>query len=604
MKHLFTFILILLSSTLGLTSNDEAIGNASLTLSEYSENQAHSDKNQLSLNDISSNEMLFKAKLTISLPDGWHIYSNKVDGIGLPTAVNWIFTDKQKQTLSILNESWPPPTPFSVGAISGKGYEKTTTISFTFKSTSKIDLSDLKLKASVSWLACNDTCIPENQTVKAIYQGNAPPTQMNQKGVQQLENGNKKNTVHKENQASLGKTKTTNSSLVKTLSFFIFAFIGGLILNLMPCVFPVLSIKLFSLIKHSQSPKDIRTQSIYFVLGILSVFWIFSLLIIVFQSLSYSIGWGFHLQSPITIVFLLILFFLMGLNFFGLFEIGLNLTSVQTKQTSSKASSFLSGCLTTIVATPCTAPFMGTALGATLTAHPIVTFLIFTFLGLGLAFPFILLPFFPSFYKHLPKPGAWMEQVKQFFGFPMMATSVWLLYVLTAQTYDSIWTSILLALTLLAMAGWVFGIFQKSQKKWQLVSAIIIAALSIFFTIQNLVDKEYAIWETYTSETQQTYEKSGQSYFIDITADWCITCKVNEKHIVAENVLSEFKRKNVKLIKADWTLKNSEITELLNKHGRNGVPLYIFYNGETKKTSLLPQLITKSTILKKLKELN
>ncbi|MBT6120836.1 hypothetical protein HOH45_05150, partial [bacterium] len=526
----------------------------------------------------------FNAKVTIILPEGWHIYSNIIEKMGIPTTVQWQFSPDQKETLTVVSENWPEPIPFSVGSVSGKGYERTVDIFFIFKSTDKIDLKTLKLKATISWLACKDSCIPESQIVNATYQSNEL---FNQPEI-----------------TPYLPINSTHFSIFTILSLFIFAFIGGLILNLMPCVFPVLSIKLFSLLKHSQTSKETRTQSFYFVLGILSVFWIFSIIMITLQSLSYAVGWGFHLQSPITIISLLIIFFLMGLNFFGLFEIGLNLTSVQTNQTSSKASSFLSGCLTTVVATPCTAPFMGTALGATLTTHPLVTFLIFTFLGLGLAFPFILLPFFPSFYKRLPRPGAWMEQLKQFFGFPMMATCVWLLFVLTSQTYSSIWTTVSLALILLAMSGWIFGSFQKSQKRWQFVMAILLFLLSIGLIFQNLEPKNNVIWEDFSSTIQQTYNENRQSYFIDATADWCVTCKVNEKHIESEEVLSKFKEKHVKLIKADWTLKNPETTALLNKYGRNGVPLYILYNGQTNETILLPQLLTKSTILNKLTNFN
>ncbi|MFN0118165.1 MAG: protein-disulfide reductase DsbD family protein [Elusimicrobiota bacterium] len=416
----------------------------------------------------------------------------------------------------------------------------------------------------------------------------------------------------------LDSNETKPSREMSTLlSALLFGLIGGLLLNLMPCVLPVLSIKLLGLVKQTQGDKkEIWTHSLLFTLGVLISLWSLVGLLLILKSGGAQLGWGFQLQSP-TFVFVLIgLFFLMALNFFGIFEIGSSLTQVGdlTRKTNGHFGAFLTGVLATVVATPCTAPFMGTALGFALSQPAIITFLIFTALGIGLSAPYILIAAQPSFLKYLPKPGAWMETFKNIMGFLLFATVTWLFWVLSLQTTSEALAWVFLGLFLLSLSTWIYGKYTLPHKspttRWiAIILALGLGALGFFTGFHKIQDKPSSStektlndWEPYSEERVEALRKEGRKVFVDFTAGWCLTCQVNEKTVLSKTKVQEvFKSENVALLKADWTLRDEKITQALAKFGRSGVPLYVYYSPTSSEGTVLSAVLTSDLVLETIK---
>lgn len=407
--------------------------------------------------------------------------------------------------------------------------------------------------------------------------------------------------------SNLSKTTDTQSPIAEKniILILIFAFIGGVILNLMPCVFPVLSMKAMSLITLSE--KDVsqaRASGIAYTIGIIVSFVAIAVLLIILKDAGAAIGWGFQLQNPFVVVAMATLLFLLGLNLLGVFEIGGRFTSVGSNLTSghSTRASFFTGILATLVATPCSAPFMATAIGYALTQNAVISLIIFIVLGFGLAFPYLLLTFLPSLQKLLPKPGAWMDTFKQVLSFPMFASAIWLVWVLAQQSGQ---LSIIYSLGLFLAIGFLIWFFKKSSSRlWRV---IVTALLIIIFTAYSFVlsppsDKNY---QDYSPSKLDNVLKNNpeQPVFINMTAAWCITCLVNERTSLSNDaVITAFDTNNVLYLKGDWTNRNADITSYLESYGRNGVPLYVFYgaidkSGQRPEPILLPQILTPQIIL-------
>ncbi len=412
-------------------------------------------------------------------------------------------------------------------------------------------------------------------------------------------------------------------SQISILAAILFAFIGGLILNLMPCVLPVLSIKIMGFVNHkNQTRNDSIKNGLWFSFGVIISFWVLISILLLLREGGESLGWGFQLQSPIFILLISIFLFLFALNLFGVFEFGSSLNFIESKINSSNRnfSNFLSGITATIVATPCTAPFMGTALGFALTQSVLVNFLIFTSLGLGMAFPYLLLTVFPSWMKIIPKPGAWMIKLKQFMGFLLTATVIWLVWVFGIQKGSDGVIVLLIAILISSIAAWIYGswgmIYVKPAKRYfaQIISLLLIA-FSIYFGIVNtfMAEANYDStkktslidWQKFDQTQIDDLLNQNKPVFIDFTAAWCLSCQVNERVVLnTEEVSSKFKELGVTTFKADWTNKDEIITNALAAFGRNSVPLYILYDGENKKPIKLPEILTKSIVLDALKNIN
>lgn len=397
------------------------------------------------------------------------------------------------------------------------------------------------------------------------------------------------------------------------------AFIGGLILNLMPCVFPVLSIKVLSLVGQAEAPMGARMKNAgVYSLGVLVAFWALAGLLIALRAGGEQLGWGFQLQSPPVIAGLASLFFLIALNLFGVFEVGMSLTRVSGKSGEGAGASFSSGLLATIVATPCTAPFMGSALGFALTQPAPAALAIFTSLGAGMALPFVALAASPRLLRFLPRPGAWMETMKQALGFLLAATVVWLAWVLGQQTGSDGIAMLLAALVVQAVGAWVLGKWAVMTRSAAVRTAAgIVAAVLIVGGVAAAVKlagsgeppaRQAAAtesWEPYSEARVNELRAAGRPVFVDFGAAWCLTCQVNERvALVAAPVLAKFQEKNVATLKADWTSRDPAITQALTKLGRSGVPTYVLYSKDASAPPrLLPEVLTPTLVIDALNKL-
>lgn len=412
-----------------------------------------------------------------------------------------------------------------------------------------------------------------------------------------------------------GEAETASASEpVLSQSFLVIlglAFLGGLILNLMPCVFPILSIKVMNFLQISgDDPKKAKLHGWVFGAGVLISFLILAGLLLVLRAGGQELGWGFQLQSPPFIAFMTFLMFGLGLSLMGVFEIGNSLMNVagSAKTGEGLKGSFFSGILATILATPCTAPFMGTALGAAITMPAIASLLIFAVLGFGMAVPYIVLSSFPALMKKLPKPGAWMETFKQLMAFPLFATAIWLAWVFGQQVGIDGLTNLLIGLLLMSMGIWILNRWKVTQISTtsRLISRIfVILLISGGFVLSasssadqpgissSNVDSYGIEWQAYSKENLDQHLEENRNVFIDFTAAWCITCQANERVVFSSNEVKEaFRDLNFVMIKADWTNRNPEITRALESFGRNGVPLYVIYNEDLEEPMVLPQLLT------------
>jgi thiol:disulfide interchange protein len=385
------------------------------------------------------------------------------------------------------------------------------------------------------------------------------------------------------------------------------ALIGGLILNLMPCVFPVLFLKGLALVNSSSEEKHRqRLHGLVYTLGILVSFWVIVAVLLILRAGGHELGWGFQLQSPGFIAVLASLMFFLALSLAGQFEIGLSLTSAggELAQKQGFTGSFFTGVLATVVATPCTAPLMGAAVGFALAHSAWMTFVIFTALALGLALPYLVLTMNPHWTSVLPKPGAWMETLKQLTAVPLFATALWLAWVyahLYANEGVDRMTRLLACFLILAIAGWCLG---KWPAKWgSSIAAVILIACALALPLRKPTAETMA-WTPYTPATFQAARASGKPVFVDFTADWCLSCKFNEATVLrSAEVEQKLREDNVQLLKADWTQYDPEITKQLSAVERSGVPTYVIYPpGKNSNADVLPELLTKDIVLKALEK--
>ncbi len=399
------------------------------------------------------------------------------------------------------------------------------------------------------------------------------------------------------NDGNSGAANTQSELSLSTLVYMIlFAIIGGAILNLMPCVLPVLSLKALSL---ANSSGNHRSQGLSYTLGAVTTFIAIAAVLLAVRAAGQAVGWGFQLQAPGFVTVLIYLFFIMGLSLSGFITIGARWMSLgqNLTQGSGVSQSYFTGVLAAVVASPCTAPFMAPALGFALTQPWWISLIIFAGLGFGMALPLLLLSYIPSLNKLLPKPGAWMETFKQALAFPLYITAIWLLWVLSRQLGPNA-----MALVILGGLGIVF-IYWLGQKSSRFSSISSILAIAVVATLswsssqqtpvntQNIAsDSE---WQRYDENNLAELRSKGKAVFINLTADWCITCLANEKVVFTESTLNNMRDKDITLIKGDWTNYDPKITKLLEKHKRGGVPLYLLFPADPKKEPLvLPQILT------------
>ena len=385
------------------------------------------------------------------------------------------------------------------------------------------------------------------------------------------------------------------------------AFLGGILLNLMPCVFPVLFLKGLALVNtFTEERKVQRAHGLVYTLGILVSFWAIVAVLLILRAGGRELGWGFQLQSPGFVAVLAALIFFLALSLAGQFELGLSLTSAggSLAQKQGFAGSFFTGVLATVVATPCMGPLMGAAVGFALAQPSWLTFLVFTALALGLALPYLILSMQPQWTRVLPRPGAWMETLKQVCSIPLFATAIWLTWVY-AQLYTKNGIDRMVALLacylVLAIAGWALG---KWPAKWgSAIAAVLLIAFAIALPLRK-IRVETLHWDPWTPQAFAAARATGQPIFIDFTAAWCLSCQVNERAVLnSADVDTNLVANHFILFRADWTQYDPAITEQLGELGRSGVPTYVIYPaGDKSNPDVLPELLTKDIVLKQIKK--
>ncbi len=385
-----------------------------------------------------------------------------------------------------------------------------------------------------------------------------------------------------------------------------FAFLGGLILNLMPCVFPVLALKVVAL---AGAPRGrARWQAVAYTAGVLVAFAALGAALLAARAAGSAAGWGFQFQSPVFVAAMAWLLFAVGLNLSGVYQIGIGLTRTGQGLAArgGQLGSFFTGLLAVVVATPCTAPFMGVAIAAGLAAPPGVTMLVFVSMGLGLATPYALLAVLPSLGRMAPRPGRWMEILRQALAFPMYAASAWLVWVVSQEAGSTGVLATAAGLVLLGFAAWVLGITQSITGHGRRIgqsaaAAAGLAALAVLTGIASApsVSAEVAGSgaEPFSASRLAALRAEGQPVFVDMTAAWCVTCLVNERVAIDTTAVRHaFAEHHVTYMKGDWTRQDPRITNYLRENGRDGVPLYVYYPPRGQ-PSVLPQILTENTLL-------
>jgi thiol:disulfide interchange protein/DsbC/DsbD-like thiol-disulfide interchange protein len=426
---------------------------------------------------------------------------------------------------------------------------------------------------------------------------------------------------------ALGASAVESSPLAVTplLMAALFGILGGTLLNLMPCVLPVLSIKLFGLAEMaSQSARAARRHAVLFGAGVMFSMWALVGMLLALRAAGNEIGWGYQLQSPVVVSLLALVMLAAALNMAGVFSIGPiggSLLSVADRQ-PGPVQAVMSGALVVLLATPCAAPFISSAAGYALTHGAVPSFTVFTAIALGLAWPVVLIAFAPSLRRLVPKPGPWMVTLRQFLVFPLLATAAWLAWVVGRQAGVDVMGALLAAMTIVSLALWLFGKVAYSQHVPTRSAGVVLASAAVVFAVSIAVvsalnaspvdtaaktatgsaAESGLAWQPFTDSTLRAARQSGSLVMLDVTADWCLTCKVNERVAFgSERVRAALDSGNVQLLRADWTSRSPEITRLINGFGRSGVPVVVLFPpGERSEAVLLPTLLTPGIVLRAL----
>lgn len=603
---------------------------------EYNSDTTELNNEPLKVTLISETESVqpgkpFWVALRFQLSDGWHTYWDKPGSSGKSPRVKWDLPEG----FQVSTPLWPSPLIESLNGENEYVYRNEFTLIAQITPTQSISNQEITLGASVRWVVCSETmCMPGSSDHEVIYTVLNESPRLNEANQSHFADARDKlPKVNQENLIGLveaNKTATKSESIPESqfeggLGFAILlAFVGGIILNLMPCVLPVISFKILSFIKMSGKSRFVTFQhGLFFSLGVLVSFWILAGALLLLQYYGQSVGWGFQLQEPLFVAVLTAVLVAMSLSLFGVFEAGSFFNTVASRaprddQTRPKAlmGSFFSGVLATAVATPCTGPFLGSAVGFAVTQPPFYAMLIFTSLGLGMALPYLLLSAFPKLIAFLPKPGNWMVTFKEFMGFILLATSLWLMWVFASQTGSTALIVLLIGLLLLALGCWVYGKYTLPTCSrvvkyigtgvaalFLSMSLLVIFGSSKFETFNEESNNTYAGWERFSPELVAELQSEGKPVFVDFTAKWCLICQANHAVLTSGSVATKLDQLGVVRMKADWTNGNQIITKELKRYGRSGVPLYLLYGPNGGDPVVLPQVLTPDVILSHLEKM-
>ncbi|MFZ4552617.1 MAG: protein-disulfide reductase DsbD family protein [Aquabacterium sp.] len=407
-----------------------------------------------------------------------------------------------------------------------------------------------------------------------------------------------------------------SSSRIDLPAALLLALLGGMVLNLMPCVFPVLSIKALALLQQSvQAPRQVKWQGVAYTAGVLSSFTLLATVLIILKAGGRQVGWGFQFHSPLFVLMVAYLMFVVGLSLSGVVSVGASATGLGQGLASRSGwvGSFFAGVLATVVATPCTAPFMGGAMGFALTQSSWVLLAIFLSLGLGLALPYLILSIWPAAQRWLPRPGVWMEHLKQGLAFPMYGAAAWLIWVLSRQVGADAAAIGLSGMVVIAFIAWAYDRSRQARDAVRHVvsgmSALGLvlvmtgshASLGALSAAPDAASRAESGWasQPYSEDSFEALRRAGKPVFLNFTASWCITCLVNERVALSQPEVQEvFQERGVAYLKGDWTRQDATITAVLRRFGRSGVPLYVYFPpGRSSQPVVLPQILTPGNVV-------
>ena len=643
MKNIFLTFIILWSTV--LLANPVETGHA---------------KASLITNLQSSSQESFYVGIRLQMQDGWHTYWENPGDSGSPFEATW----KTDAGVIIENVSWPTPQTIPYPPLMTFGYEGD--VVFPFQVFRSLDTELTEISLDFDFLICADICIPEQATLtldltsasssdlldqaidslptklvkttsaisgdelKVVFQspkefssayifpreGNLfvyTPNQaitaiednifeitlpLAQEGVESFSG-----IISLDGQGFQFEEQIASSGGMSLWQAILFALIGGLILNLMPCVFPVISLKVLSFVSMGgDDHAKIRNHALAFVGGVMSTFLSIATALIIIRSTGSMIGWGYQLQSPVVVGILTLIMLGIGMILLTNINVAAGLTNIgsSVQNRNDYSGSFFTGVLAVVVASPCTAPFMGAAVGYALLQPSFATLPIFLSLGLGFAGPYLILAIKPQWISSLPKPGPWMETLKQFFAFPMIATALWLMWVFMVQTSGDALIQLLILGLSLGLAIWMIAAFE-GRWKWVGLILTFIASIQIFNNLPNNTNEitQSADADSWNLSIESDLQANNQAYLINFTAAWCITCQTNEKTALARTSVQDYlAEQNIKYIKADWTNRNEDIAIGLAKYERSGIPLYIFWKPGMRNSKILPAVLTEDLLIR------
>ena len=528
------------------------------------------------------------AGLLVTIPTDWHVYAPSPEGEDA-AGFEPIILGEGSSNLNDMKILWPVPQKTEIHGQLSYVYEGKTLIPLQLTPHQQKD--PIKLNLKVSLLACSALCVPIEETLSLVL---APDE--------------KEDSVFK----ALEERESAYNG-ISLLNLLLIALLGGFILNFMPCVLPVLSLKVMSLVKQSKKNHALHAKQGFFItgLGILASFLLLALLTVVLKESGEAFGWGIHFQNPHFLLFVFLVLVAFSASLWGIFEIDLPSglgTWLISHEGKGKMKDFLSGVFATLLATPCSAPFVGTALSFALTRNTEDIVFVFFFLGLGFAFPYFLVASLPSHLIRLPKPGSWMVWVQYVLGGMLAITALWIGWVLTFHL--PLWTVLLstfIALMALSLF-WVKHHKKPSLNAWMFAAPMFLIAWGLSWvalkeTPSNPAQKfatnspTINVWQSFQPEAISTFVRQGKIVFVDATAEWCVTCAVNKSLVLSDpHITSLLARSEVIAMRADWTKQDPNITRFLQEHGRYGIPFNIVFGPQSPKGIALPEILSISAV--------
>ncbi|OHE63014.1 MAG: hypothetical protein A2001_14195 [Treponema sp. GWC1_61_84] len=569
----------------------------------------------------------FWAALVLELADGWYVYGPDPGNIGLPTRLEWNLPEGFTADAPL----FPRATRQGTGGTAGSGYEGRVTILTRIRppaspGPSFPDGVVAALRLDASWLACKDSCVPG----KASLELRLPVAGAGNAAEAATADGQDREGARlvSEALAALPGAALRPATLpgaggrpkAPALFPFLFAlataFLGGILLNLMPCVLPVISLKVLGLVRRASGGGSAAARSLVYAAGIVGAFLSLAVVLLVLRAGGRSVGWGFQFQNPAVVSAAALLFFMAALNLFGLYEIGLRFSGLAgeagmatANRSGGLASSFAEGFLVTFAATPCTAPFMGAAMGWAVVQSAPAALAVFFSLGAGMALPYVLVTAHPGLMKRLPAPGPWMETFRISMGFPLAAAALWMARVLGRGSGADAVIRLLASFLACALGAWIWGRRGRSSTKGfaRLASgfaALVLVGFGAAAALRSSEDWGVRTGEVWSPERVSRYLAQGRPVFVDFTAEWCLSCKVNEVAVLdSKSVRQRFREKDVARLTADWTVPDEAIARTLEENGRAGVPLYLLYDPDGGPPRVLPEILTRRIVLDALDEL-